>query len=283
MEHHGGGLFFGAGPSSSRRGSHAHSSQPTSEYGGYDDEADEQAMERSRVQLVSSRRKPSQEADDFELDLFRASFASNASSHSHMHHLYQQQQQPPYSNGSGGSAGHAVHNHYPLHASLKKSLVTSASASSYIEATTPDFKKPAGVKKKKTRSKDGSQPHGAFADDSADNSRRSLPALDSTHASGRKSTKYTRHEELGEHSSRRVHGGGGHDDYFQPGSPIMSSTMSSTKEPCFDGPVTQGGFLFYCTNVNVCLCMVFMLLQQRGRPSRAPSRAFRSRSSRRRC
>lgn len=217
MEHHGGGLFFGAGPASSRRGSHAHSSQPTSEYGGYDEhEPDEQAMERSRVQLVSSRRKPSHEAEDLELDLYRSSFASNASSHNHLHHLYQQ----PFSNSSTSSASHVVHNnHFPLHASLKKGAMLT---SSYIEAMTPDYKKP-GVKKK-TRSKNGSQPHGAFTEGDVD-SRRSLPALDSNHTA-RKSVKYKRREESGEHSSRRTNGGG-HDEYFSPGSPIMSSTMSS--------------------------------------------------------
>lgn len=231
--HSGSGMrFFGAGPGST---SHRSVHDGGSDYG--DVTPDDEAMERSRVQLVSSRRKPSQEADDLEIDVYRSSYASNASSNHHF--------QYPYSNNSTASN---VSSHFPLlssnsstTASLKKTALTSASSgasSAYMEASTPDFKHPNssnGKKKKKTKT--------PYVDEQ--DHRRSLPALDPRLSAGKASqpASSTRRDptarrgsaESSVYSQRTATNNYAQDEhmYFGPGSPAMSSTKSCTSSSLF--------------------------------------------------
>lgn len=184
----GSSLFFGAfsrGPSSTSGGARFESDADDGGDRDHDGFAagDAAAQERSRVQLVSSRRKPSAE-DESEFSSFRSSFASNASSSQrhyghfapfssasaqaqhHPHHLYSQ----PTSSSSSGSGT-------SLPTTLKKSKPVS---SSYVEASTPDVKKPKGTKAQPPSSKHADE---TDADDrrrhpGSKQERGSLPALD---------------------------------------------------------------------------------------------------------
>lgn len=189
----GNGMFFGAfsGPSGPGSASGARFDDDDSDTtdGFALRAAEEEARERSRVKLVSSRRKPSAE-DELELASYRSSFASNASS-SHMPAHFS------YAFNSGG--GH----------SSKRSMLTSTSSASYIEASTPDVKKP--KKSKKARPKSSKR----AADDEhhvqMQQQRGSLPALDARRGSVESS-----------HVSNRSHNGDAY-GYHPPGSPSRSN------------------------------------------------------------
>uniref|UniRef100_K3W8K8 EF-hand domain-containing protein n=1 Tax=Globisporangium ultimum (strain ATCC 200006 / CBS 805.95 / DAOM BR144) TaxID=431595 RepID=K3W8K8_GLOUD len=217
-------LFFGrmesagsaTGPASSSAAMH----QPSIRSHGPDcDDDDEHRAQLSRVQLVSSRRKPSEDMDELEIDAYRSSYTSNASS---SHHMYQ------YGGGNLQQSHHHYHNPLTsMHSSLKKSMLTSSSSSSYIEASTPEWKKlPPSASKSKTESK-------AMASNDAQDERKSLPTLENPKKSKRKQQKSTKSlKSSSTHPNRESmdsHFSHGHGRYHPPGSPHMSSTHSTAK------------------------------------------------------